>query len=310
MAFRCAPGYTLEPSGCCAKVGVGGAVMRSCPGSLSPQQVATVVRAPGALQPTTPTCPPGKILDKTLQICVDAPVAVQPPPSPAGAAKMATSAPIITMAGATQKSILGDILGAALPVIGGAIGGPAGAAIGGAVGGALTGHGGGGGGTAVATGIMPGGSASPCPTGYMSTPLGCVATSPTAYLPGGAPATLPQSGTQVADYGAAVMGRYGAGLQPAVYSTQRRRCPRGTVLGDDGLCYDKGKVRGHRMWPYHRPPVTRGDFNAIRKADRARKTLVGLTKKAGAFAAMKKPRQLSGSRGVITKSEAARALRR
>lgn len=72
-------------------------------------------------------------------------------------------------------------------------------------------------------------------------------------------------------FGEAVMGQYGAALVPARMSTETRRCPRGTVLGKDGLCYNKRDLRkDERMWnPGRKPLLTGGELNAMSIAARA-----------------------------------------
>lgn len=83
------------------------------------------------------------------------------------------------------------------------------------------------------------------------------------------------------------------GVQPDVENRQVRVCPPGYVLGEDGLCYSKKllpkQFREHKPDP--RPAVSSSDVKAIRKADRAKKRLVKLTKQAGAHASMSKPRR-------------------
>ena len=75
-----------------------------------------------------------------------------------------------------------------------------------------------------------------------------------------------------------------------------RRCGRDSfgrrmVLGRDGLCYPPGMLHASQRLNKKRarPPVTAADARAIRRADRARKRLVKLTKKSGAYASMTKP---------------------
>lgn len=73
--------------------------------------------------------------------------------------------------------------------------------------------------------------------------------------------------------GEAVKGMYGAGFRPSQETITRRKCPRGTVLGDDGVCY-KGLARTRRMWdPGMKPLLTGGDRAAIRKAAAAARKL-------------------------------------
>jgi len=81
---------------------------------------------------------------------------------------------------------------------------------------------------------------------------------------------------QLLPFGEAVMGRFGAGLKPAVFSQQRRACPRGSVLGApeaDGssLCYNKRDISNReRAWPRgRRPLLTGGEMRAISIASSA-----------------------------------------
>lgn len=110
----------------------------------------------------------------------------------------------------------------------------------------------------------------------------------TALPPGGDPAMVgPVGGNGYGDgYGAAVKGYFGVGIQPRVEVQTVRRCPPGTALGKDGVCYE-GLSRNSRkrMWPMgQKPLMTGGDRAAIARAKRvagkllnARKSL----KKAG-----------------------------
>ena len=72
-------------------------------------------------------------------------------------------------------------------------------------------------------------------------------------------------------FGGAEMGQFGAGLQPASFTTTTRVCPRGAVLGMDGLCYNKRDLRNaDRMWPRGtRPLLTGGEMRCIRIASSA-----------------------------------------
>jgi len=73
----------------------------------------------------------------------------------------------------------------------------------------------------------------------------------------------------IRSFGPAVMGFYGAAIEPGTLPISRRTCPRGTVLGKDGLCYNKIS-NSDRMWPKGRAPLlTGGDLNAITRAKRA-----------------------------------------
>lgn len=89
--------------------------------------------------------------------------------------------------------------------------------------------------------------------------------------------------------GDAVMGRYGAGLQPGVMTIDRAVCPRGTQLGDDGLCYNKSQISNkQRMWPRgRRPLLTGGEMRAIGIASRAGGKMDRTTKRLRELGMMK-----------------------
>ena len=122
--------------------------------------------------------------------------------------------------------------------------------------------GGGGRGGAVCPPGTPG--CGPCPPGTSPDPRGggfCVSrVSPFGIGRGAA-----------VDFGDAVMGQFGAALEPAVRMTDTRVCPRGTVLGMDGLCYNKRDLKNtERLWPKGRAPLlTGGEMRCISIASRA-----------------------------------------
>ena len=91
--------------------------------------------------------------------------------------------------------------------------------------------------------------------------------------------------------GAAVMGRYGAALEPGSLIVDRAVCLAGMQLGDDGLCYNKGQISNkQRMWPAGRKPLlSGGDMRAISIASRAGRRLEGATKRLQQLGMMKKP---------------------
>lgn len=96
--------------------------------------------------------------------------------------------------------------------------------------------------------------------------------------------------------GDAVMGRYGAALQPGIMEIERSVCLRGMQLGNDGLCYNKGQISNtQRMWPRgRRPLLTGGDMRAIGIASRAGAKLDRTTTRLRALGMMKalpKPRK-------------------
>ena len=94
-----------------------------------------------------------------------------------------------------------------------------------------------------------------------------------------------------APVGEAVMGQYGAALQPGVMTINRAVCLPGMQLGDDGLCYNKAQISNkQRMWPAGRKPLlTGGDMRAISIAARAGRRLEGATKRLQRMGMMKKP---------------------
>jgi len=108
----------------------------------------------------------------------------------------------------------------------------------------------------------------------------------------------PPRGDQLTVGGDAELGRFGAGINPAFFSQQRRACPRGMVLGapeadGESLCYNRSQISNkERMWPRgRRPLLTGGEMRAISIAGRAAKRLqakqkqlqeLGLLKKAAA----------------------------
>jgi hypothetical protein len=100
------------------------------------------------------------------------------------------------------------------------------------------------------------------------------------------------AGDQVgAEAGAAVMGQYGAALEPGRMPISRRVCIRGMQLGSDGLCYNKGAISNkQRMWPKGRAPLlTGGDMRAISIANRASDKLERTTKRLQKIGMMRKP---------------------
>jgi len=126
---------------------------------------------------------------------------------------------------------------------------------------------------------------SACPSGTIPDPRGsdfCV--SPESAFGQG-------RGARFVGVGDAVMGRYGAALEPGVMVVNRSICLRGMQLGDDGLCYNKGQISNkQRLWPKgRRPLLSGGDMRAISIAARAGKRLEGATKRLQGIGLMKKP---------------------
>lgn len=89
--------------------------------------------------------------------------------------------------------------------------------------------------------------------------------------------------------GNAVMGRYGAALEPGSMIIDRAICLKGMQLGNDGLCYNKSAITNkQRMWPRgRRPLLTGGDMRAIGIAARAGSKLDRTTKRLRALGMMK-----------------------
>jgi hypothetical protein len=137
-----------------------------------------------------------------------------------------------------------------------------------------------------------------CPAGFRQRGNECV---PAIAIPGLGPGPAIPAPPSADPYGDAVMGAFGVpALAPAQLTTVRRRCPKGAVLGRDNLCYMKGTIPPkYRKWrPQPKPVVSRADQRAIRRANATRKRLVKLTKDAGAFAAMNKPRRAPSRRQI------------
>jgi len=105
-----------------------------------------------------------------------------------------------------------------------------------------------------------------------------------ALPPGGRPAI------RQVDVGDAIMGRYGAALEPGSRMIDRAVCLRGMVLGNDGLCYNKPFPNKQRMWPAGRKPLlTGGEMRCIQIAATAGRRLERTTKRLQKIGLMKKP---------------------
>jgi len=212
--------------------------------------------------------------------------------------------------GFVHKKIFGGIKGA----VGGFLGGGPGGALGGAIKG-FTGK--------PSVSLVPQASAG-CPPGFTVGPSGnCVPSKVAAFRfarargpeelalfqfreerakkASGASFAIQQPDVtgaegQLLPFGEAVMGRFGAGLKPAVFSQQRRACPRGSVLGApeaDGssLCYNKRDISNReRAWPRgRRPLLTGGEMRAISTASAAAKKLQRKQKQLEQLGLLKKP---------------------
>ena len=210
--------------------------------------------------------------------------------------------------GFIHKRIFGGIKGA----IGGLLrGGPLGA-IGGAASGFLAGG----------DRAVPGGSRG-CPPGFQLTARGCQAAPRVSVVPvpgvrgfferlvpGGATGLeLERPITSITgraaslaprddDFGDAVVGRFGAAIEPAIRETETRVCPRGAVLGQDGLCYNRRDLRNsERFWPRgRRPLLTGGEMRCISVASSAAKKLQRKQKQLEALGMLKRPARRAAPR--------------
>lgn len=101
----------------------------------------------------------------------------------------------------------------------------------------------------------------------------------------------PFSPRGVEAFGEAQVGRFGAGLVPMIREGVTRVCPRGAVLGVDGLCYNRRDLRNsERFWPRgRRPLLTGGEMRCIGIASAAAKKLQRKQKQLEAMGMLKKP---------------------
>ena len=97
------------------------------------------------------------------------------------------------------------------------------------------------------------------------------------------------NGAPATGVGDAVMGQFGAALEPGVMQIERSVCLPGMQLAKDGLCYNKGAItNSQRMWPRgRRPLLTGGDMRAIGIAARAGAKLDRTTKRLRTLGMMK-----------------------
>jgi len=140
--------------------------------------------------------------------------------------------------------------------------------------------------------LAPGSGPGSCPDGTVWDARGqfCVArTSPFGIGRGAA-----------ADFGQAVMGQYGAALEPAVRTTNTRLCPRGAVLGTDGLCYNKRDLKNsERAWPRgRRPLLTGGEMRCISIASSASKKLQRKQKQLQDMGMLPKPTRRKATKAL------------
>jgi hypothetical protein len=102
---------------------------------------------------------------------------------------------------------------------------------------------------------------------------------------------IPGGESGLMQFGEAVLGQYGAALEPGVRPTETLICPRGTVLGTDNLCYNKRDIRNdERKWPRgRRPLLTGGEMRCISIASRAAGKLQRKQKQLQDLGMLKKP---------------------
>jgi len=127
-------------------------------------------------------------------------------------------------------------------------------------------------------------------TGRCEVPTAGVGGAIARFLPGGKTGFEPRATAFTGPVGDAVMGQFGAALQPGVMTIERSVCLPGMQLAKDGLCYNKGAItNSQRMWPRgRRPLLTGGDMRAIGVAARAGAKLDRTTKRLRALGMMKK----------------------
>ena len=92
-------------------------------------------------------------------------------------------------------------------------------------------------------------------------------------------------------FGEAVMGRFGAALEPGGREAVTLVCPKGTILGIDDLCYNKRDLKNsERKWPRGRKPLlTGGEMRCISIAAGAAKRLERKQKQLQSMGMLKKP---------------------
>jgi len=112
--------------------------------------------------------------------------------------------------------------------------------------------------------------------------------------------TLPFGATGLQQFGEAVMGQFGAALEPGIRPSDVRVCPRGTVLGVDDLCYNKRDIKNsERKWPRgRRPLLTGGDMRCISIASAAAKRLQSKQKQLQTLGLLKKPSRRAAPRAL------------
>jgi len=136
--------------------------------------------------------------------------------------------------------------------------------------------------------------AAQCATGFFRDTSGnCVplTTRPGTSFRERAEAIIPFGRTGQVEFGAAVMGQFGAALEPGFRESSTAVCPPGTVLGIDRLCYNKSDLKNkERAWPRGRKPLlTGGEMRCISIAAGAAKRLERKQKQLQKMGMLKKP---------------------
>lgn len=98
-------------------------------------------------------------------------------------------------------------------------------------------------------------------------------------------------GTQPGPDGQPVNGRYGTGMVPMTRNIMRHVCPKGMVLGDDRICYNRRNISNKdREWPKGtRPLGTPEEMRAVRIASRFAGRFERTTKRMQKIGLAKKP---------------------
>jgi len=105
----------------------------------------------------------------------------------------------------------------------------------------------------------------------------------------------------------AVTGQFGAGFEASIISREMRLCPPKTVLGVDGVCYNRRDLRNdERAWPRgRRPLLTGGEMRAVSTASAAAKKLQRKQKQLQELGLLPRPQRarralLPGHRATLT----------
>jgi len=102
---------------------------------------------------------------------------------------------------------------------------------------------------------------------------------------------IPFGATGLTAAGDAIMGQFGAALEPFVDVVQVRKCLPGMVLGKDGNCYNRRDISNkEREWPRGtRPLGTPGEMAALRKAASFGRRMETTVKRMQKIGVLKKP---------------------